>query len=304
MAVITTGNHPAQYWPGVKAFVGNSYREHPTTWSKLFTKTDSDKKYEEYVGLTNFGLPQVKSEGAAIYMDSQQQGYTTRLTNVGYGLGFVVTHEEIADKQYPALANRYSRDLVKSFVEGKETNGANIYNRAFNATYVGGDGVSLCNSAHPYIYGGTWSNVPAVPADLSEASLEDALTAINTFQGERGRHIAVRGHTLVVDTSNEFNGYRLLNSIKQPDSASNNPNAVKDMGALPGGMVVNVWFDNPGAWFIKTNLEGEGLLYQEREAFTFDRDNDFLTKNALAAGYERYAFGWNSAYAIYGVDAP
>ena len=48
----------------------------------------------------------------------------------------------------------------------KEIVGANIYNRAFNSSYVGGDGVSLLNANHPNVAGGTFSNTISVASDL------------------------------------------------------------------------------------------------------------------------------------------
>lgn len=304
MGVMTTGSNPALMWPGVKAATEGQYKRWPTTWSKIYEKVSSDKAYEEYVGLTGFGLAQIKDQGRATYIDSSQQGYTARLTNVAWSLGYTVTHENIVDNQYPALAKRYSSDLVRSFAETKEINGANPLNRAFNASYTGADGVSLCNTAHPNIHGGTWANKPAVDADLSEAALEDAIIALRGFTDDRGNRINVGAAKLIVARQEEFNAYRILNSIKQPGTANNDPNAVMDSGNLPGGMVVNVWLDSPHAWFIKTDMVNDGLIYQEREGFRFSQDNDASTMNFSAFGYERYVFGFNNPRAIYGVNGP
>ena len=37
-----------------------------------------------------------------------------------------------------------------------------------------------------------------------------------------------------------------------------------------------------------------------REAISFQQDNDFDTKNAKAACYERYSFGWTDWRGVYG----
>ena len=37
---------------------------------------------------------------------------------------------------------------------------------------------------------------------------------------------------------------------------------------------------------------------------SFERDNDFNTKNALALGYERYSCGIVDPRAIYGTEGP
>ena len=53
--------------------------------------------------------------------------------------------------------------------QAKEQNGALILNRAFTSTYVGGDGVQLCSTAHTTTPGLTYANRPTTDADLSEA---------------------------------------------------------------------------------------------------------------------------------------
>ena len=42
------------------------------------------------------------------------------------------------------------------------------------------------------------------------------------------------------------------------------------------------------------------MLAYQRESISFDQDNDFDTKNAKAAAYERYSFGIGDWRGIYG----
>ena len=184
--IITTGSHPKALWPGVKAWWGMTYNEHITEYDKLFDKDSSSKNYEEIVQSTGFGLVPVKGQGQGIQYDSQVQGFTTRFTHVAYGLGYIVTKEELDDNLYMELSKSRSASLAMSFRQTKENVAANIYNRAFSSTYTGGDGKALCATDHPNTSGGTFSNKPSVDADLSEASLEDATIALMGFQNDRG----------------------------------------------------------------------------------------------------------------------
>lgn len=171
--LITTGSHPKALWPGVKAWWGRSYNDHQEEWPMLFDRSSSDKNFEEDVQLTGYGLAPRKSEGSAVQYDSEVQGFTTRYTHIAYALGYIVTQEEIDDNLYMEVSRPRAAGLARSFRQTKENVAANIYNRAFNSTYKGGDGVELCSTAHPNTTGGTFANKPAVDADLSEASLED-----------------------------------------------------------------------------------------------------------------------------------
>lgn len=301
--IITTASHPKALWPGIKAWWGQVYDEHPEEYSKLFDSDTSRQNYEEDVQLTGFGLAPVKAEGSGVAYDSEIQGFTTRYTHVAYALGYIVTKEELDDNLYEQVSRRRAAALAMSFRQTKENIGANIYNRAFNGTYLGGDGVSLCSTSHPNTSGGTFANTPTVAADLSEASLEDALTALMGFQNDRGLLINVMPRSLIVARQNWWNANRILKSAYTPSTANNAVNVLVATNALPEGIVMNHYLTSPNAWFVRTNIQN-GLKYYSRVGIQFDQDNDFDTMNAKAKGYERYSFGWTDPRAIYGVNGP
>jgi hypothetical protein len=301
--IITTASHPKALWPGIKAWWGQVYDEHPEEYSKLFDSDTSRQNYEEDVQLTGFGLAPVKAEGSGVAYDSEIQGFTTRYTHVAYALGYIVTKEELDDNLYEQVSRRRAAALAMSFRQTKENIGANIYNRAFNGTYLGGDGVSLCSTSHPNTSGGTFANTPTVAADLSEASLEDALTALMGFQNDRGLLINVMPRSLIVARQNWWNANRILKSAYTPSTANNAVNVLVATNALPEGIVMNHYLTSPNAWFVRTNIQN-GMKYYSRVGIQFDQDNDFDTMNAKAKGYERYSFGWTDPRAIYGVNGP
>lgn len=298
MSVITTGSHPKALWPGVKAWWGVSYDKHPKQWSMIFDEKTSDKSYEEEVEATGFGLAPVKSEGAAVSYTSHTQGAVTRYTNVAYALGFIVTKEEMDDNQYEKLAKSRTESLAFSMATTKEIVHANVLNRGFNSSYTFGDGKELLATDHP-VTGGTQSNELAVAADFSEASLEDLLIMINTAKNATGLQIALKGQKLIIPPQLMFDAERVLKSTLRSGTADNDTNAVKNMGLLPGGVVVNHYLTDEDAWFVKTNAP-HGLTHFKRKAIEFSRDSDFDTENAKAKAYERYSCGATDWRGIYG----
>lgn len=298
MATITTSNHPKDLWPGIIAHFGHTYNEHTEEFSQVFDKETSDKAYEERVQYTGLGLAAAKSQGASIGYDDTQQGYVSRATNVTYAIGAVVTREAIEDGKYETVAKRLSKGMAFSLRQTKENIAANILNRAFSGSYLGGDGVALCSTAHPEV-GGNQSNHIATSADLSEASLEDLLIQIMQATTARGLKISLIGQKLVVPPALVFEATRILKSQLQSGTANNDVNALKAMGLLPGGIVVNHYLSDSDAWFVKTNAP-EGLIYQERRSYEFTQDNDFDTENAKMKATERYAFTWGDWRTIYG----
>lgn len=306
MPVITSGLHPKAMWPGVKHWWGNKYNKHPTEWSDLVDTDTDSRKYVELVQDTGFGLGAVKPEGNGIVYDYNIQGFTTRLTHVTYALGYMVTMEELQDNLYEEVSRIRSAANAFSMRQTKENVVAAIYNRAFTAGFVGGDGVTLCNTAHPTQFGGTYANKPTVDADLSEASLEDAVIAIMGFQNDRGLLISVMPRKLLVARAEWFNATRILKSVLQNDTANNAINALRVTNSIPEGVAVNHYLTSPRAWFLRTNIpkEAGGLCLYQRMGIEFDQDNDFDTKNAKAASVERYSVGWGDPRCVYGVNGP
>jgi hypothetical protein len=249
---ITTGGIAKMLWPGVNAVWGKEYVEHPQEWRELFDPEDSSLNYEEDVLMPGFGLAPVKAEGASIQYDSTSQGFTSRYTHVAYGLGFIVTREAIDDNQYEKKAIGSTRDLAFSFRQTKENVAANVYNRAFNSAYVGGDGKELLATDHPNQVG-TYSNELGTPADLSEAAIEDLCIQIMNATNDRGLKVSLMPKSLIVPTSLVFEAQRILKSAGQSGTANNDLNALKSMGVFPEGAKANHYLADTDAWFIRTN---------------------------------------------------
>ena len=298
--VIATSNHPKFLWPGVTAIWGKEYADHQTEYTDLFDSYNPQTlAYAEDVQNVGFGLVPVKAQGAAVTYTSEVQGFITRYTPVAYALGYIVTHEELKDDLYMQVSASRAPSLARGFRQTKERVGANVYNRATNASYLGGDGVALLSTAHPNTSGGTWSNKLAVDADLSEASLEDLLTQLADAEDDQGLNINLMAKGLSVATANWWNANRILKSVYQTGTANNDISVIVATNALPMGVKMNHYFTDTNAWFVRTNCPN-GMKYWEREAISLTQDNDFSTKNALSMGYERYAFGWTDPRAVFG----
>jgi hypothetical protein len=299
--VINTSNHPKALWPGVKAWWGRAYDDHQEEYTDLFDTYSSDKNYEEDVQLTGFGLAPQKAQGAGVTYDSEVQGFTTRYTHIAYALGYIVTYEELQDNLYTEVSNTRSASLARAFRQTKERVAASVYNRAFTSGYNGGDGVTLINTAHPNTSGGTWSNKLTVDAELSETALEDLIVQMMGATDDRGLLINLMPKSLHVSPANWFNANRILKTVFQTGTANNDLNMIKALNALPGGVKLNHYLTSTTAWFLRSNVPN-GMKFYQRQAISFDQDNDFDTMNAKAKGYERYSFGWTDPRAVWGSD--
>lgn len=301
---ITTASFAKALFPGVKAWYGQTYDEFPVEWNKLVDSETSRRAFEEWVGTSGLGLLAQKAEGAPITYDTMRQGFTTRMTPVVYASGFVITREAYEDDLYDVVGKQRAQALAKSVRQTKEIIVANLYNRAFNTSYRGGDGATLIASAggggdssHPNVAGGTWTNGPSVAVDLSESALEQAVIDIESFTDDRGLKISYMPKCLIIPKELQFEAARILKGEWQVNSAERNINVLKTMGSIPE-IIVNHYLTDTDAWFIRTNVQ-QGLKWIERRGDEFGTDEDFDTENAKYKASFRGVAGWVDARALY-----
>ena len=304
MPTITSSAFAKSLWPGVKTWFGHAYKEHSPEWNKLVDVEKSSKAFEEDVSTRMFGLASVKDEGAPIQYDDMSQEFVTRYIHTVYALGFIITREAHEDALegggLSSLGSVGSKGLAYSMRQTKETVVANLYNRAFDSNYVGGDGLEMCSVLH-LSASGTQSNELNPAADLSEAALEDACILISKFVDSRGLNISARPKCLVIPVDLEFIANRILNSSLRVDTANNDLNSLKAMGKIPK-VETNHYLDDTNNWFIRTNVANGPKLYQRRRV-EFRNDSEFDTENAKYKATERYSTGWSDWRGILGSEA-
>ena len=271
--------------PGLNALFGLEYNRYENQHAEIFTTETSDRAFEEEVMLSGFANASVKPEGSAVTFDNAQETYTSRYQHETVALAFAITEEAIEDNLYDRLSSRYTKALARSMANTKQVKAANVLNRAFNSSFTGGDGKELCATDHPTIFG-TVKNELSTAADLSETSIEQALIDINAFTDERGLKIAARGMKLIIPSDLQFTAQRIMNSDNRVGTADNDINAIKSMGMIPQGYVVNNYLTDTDAFFIITDVPN-GLKYFERSPIKTSMEGDFDTGNVRYKARER-----------------
>lgn len=300
-AVITRSTHPDALWPGVMEWFGLEYDEFPDIYPQLFDEVDGELATERLIEATGFGLARKKTESSPITYDSDGEGYATLATPSVLGLGYQVTREELEDNLYSEVSMPRAESLAFSMHTTIELIHANVFINAFSSSYVYGDGQPLCSASHP-TKSGTQSNLPTTNADFSEASLEDMIKRIYLAQNSRGLQISLSPRKIVVSAADMFNATRILESQLRTSTANNDINAIKQMGLIPEGALVNPYFgvEATQAWFILTSVKkNKGLLSIWRRYPELEKDNDFDTENLKAKTTARFVASvadWRSVY--------
>jgi len=285
--------------PGLNALFGLEYARYGEEHKEIYETETSERSFEEETKLSGFSAAPVKDEGTAIAYDNAQETWTARYQHETIALGFSVTEEAIEDNLYDSLSARYTKGLARAMAYTKQVKGAATLNNAFTAGYNYGDGVVLCSTAHPLVSGGTNSNTLATAADLNETSLEAAAIQIAGWSDERGLLIAARPRKLIIPPGLMFVAKRLLDTELRVGTTDNDINALKSMGTISGGSVVNHFLTDSNAWFITTDIPN-GLKHFVRTPLANSMDGDFDTGNVRYKARERYSFGVSDPLAIFG----
>jgi hypothetical protein len=280
--------------------VRGEYDQIPKVWDKIFTVKKSEMAVERSTQMRFLTLPSYKAEGSATTFDNNAgQRFTWNFVNQAVALGYAITREAIDDNLYKTQFQPTNLGLKTSFAQFKEIVTANVLNNAttYN-TQLGGDGVALCSTAHPYDFG-TWANRPSVDVDLNESSLLNAQTSIpQNFVDEAGLRIQAEAERLVVPQALEPIALRLLKAQLQPNAASNNPNVIPLTAGGVKDYICWRYLTSTTAWFLTTNIKG--LIVMDRNPFEMDMWVDNVTDNLLVKAYERYSQGYNDPRCIWG----
>ena len=243
--------------------------ENPKIYTKLFNVETSDRKFERHVSYALFTDSPLKAEGADYTTQLIQQGYTKDFTHLEFGLGFEITQTAQEDDVYDVV-NQYGTGLARSCRVTQETYGAAVLNDGFT-TETTPDGLSLFNTAHTLITGGTARN--RRDAALSYTSLQQALIDMaNDQKSDEGFFTSsVSGYELWVPPALMMTAYRLVDSSGLPSSADNDINPLNKQYSIT--VVVNPYLGaavggSDTAWFLVYKGKRTGLITYNRVGIT------------------------------------
>ena len=152
-------------------------------------------------------------------------------------------------------------------------------------------------------------------ADLSEGSLESAITQIQKIADDRGILVGASATSLHIPTDLWATADQVLGSpgstnvaaqtggFPAPTAAqaavlANRINSVRHMGMVPEGFYINRRFSDTNAWFVKTDVPNGTKMFV-RTPLQTKMEPDFDTGNLRFKARERYSFGvsdWRGWY--------
>ncbi len=277
------------------------YDQRKDEWKGVFKEiTGKPRSYHEEVYLYGMNMAPEVPDGDPVSYGEGGELYVARAQYRVWGLAFALTKVLVEDGDHISMGSTFAAHLAQSQIETKETVLANVLNRAFNASYPGGDGVSLSSNAHPMVTG-TFSNILATPAALSQTSLEQLLVQIRQATDARGKKINLTPRALVVSPANVFQADVLLNNPLRAGTANNDLNPVRNMNLLQDGQKNMSRLTSNTAWWVKTGVE-KGLMLVNRRPLEKSMEGDFETDSSRYKCTSRWIPLWLDPRDVYGTS--
>ena len=275
------------------------YEQREDEWKgPLREQTGIPRNYHEEPVLYGFGAAPEVPDGSPITYQAGGVLFMKRYQYRVWGLAFALTQVLVEDGDHIRIGQIYARHLGQSLVETKETLCANIFNRAFNASYTGGDGVPLVSTAHP-IVNGTASNQLSTAAALSQTSVEQMLIQVRNAVDNNGKRIRLMPRAITCSPNNVFQAEVILQSALRTGTTNNDINPVKSMKLLKEGQYNMSRLTSTTAWWINTDAP-EGLKLMMRRGLKRSMEGDFETDTMRYKATERYIPGWTDWRGAYG----
>ena len=285
--------------PTLNRFTFNRLRERPSQFARYVNVQNSTRAWEDSFEASGFGPLARKAELAPTMLDEPIKLGGVRFIHDSFALGFLVSEEMREDEQYN-MVNELAGSLGRSARITAELYGHDVLNNGFNATkYVGRDGLSLFNTAHPLRgTGGTYGNTPAVPIDISQAGIEAAIATFDNMVDDRGITTEISPRILLVAPGDRMMAKRLLNSAGMPGTNNNDINPLADEGLT---LMVSNWLTDPDAWFVLAGASESPIQFFWRkrpDTKTWDDDNADGTyhkiKQRHSTGFNDWRGAWGS----------
>lgn len=280
------------------------YEQRADEYKAVFAESNGiARAYHEEPMLYGFGSAPELPDGQPVTYDQGGVLFTKRYPYAVYGLAFALTKVLVEDGDHIRVGSTFAKHLAQSMIETIETVTANHLNRAFNTSYLGGDGSALVVNSHADAIGGaagaaSRSNLLTTSAALSQTSLEQMIIQIRQAEDPRGKKIRLTPKKLVVAPGNELQAEVLINSVLRAGTNNNDLNPIKSKGLLREVVSLSR-LTSATAWFVQTDAP-EGMKVLWRRKTEKGMEGDFETDSVRYKSTMRFGSGWTDWRAMFG----
>lgn len=248
------------------------------------------------------GLASEKTEGAPVQLGSIREGAITRYIARTFGLKLAITEEAMEDSKYPKALN-LARRLKRALAKTADIDATNMMNRAFNTSYVGGDGVCLGSASHTLPGGGTFSNIMSTPFSPSTAAVTIARAQVRQMPGHDGVTEGYTLETVLYPVQQEGVWDVILGSSMDPAAGNFAAINVVNQKMKLKGKALRHWNASTTNYGFLTDCKEERPRFywrrKPRSRTWVNNDHEVMLHSVTS----RWARGWSGARGFFGVNA-
>lgn len=276
--------------------------EIPMEYPNFLNEGTQDGPYIE--ALEMGGLPRQVKRGEAepiTYVDPMI-GPVKEYVDEEYALGVIISKKMVEDDQFGKMKNS-SRWLGRSVRLTQEYAAGAFLDDIFTGTLsTGVDNVSLINTAHPLLRGGTWSNLIPNNPQLGVTGLQAAFETGSRGVDVDGEPMPWTPSRLIVGIPDEWIAIQLTQSELEPFTSDNQVNAIKRK-LKNFSYFVSHFRTNERAWaLLDPTISDAHFLFRVRPEF--EDTYDFDTKAAKYSSRQRINVYFGSPRGWVGSNPP
>ena len=291
-------NYAELMLPGLRVLFNKHLKQKKDYVNEIFSVETSNKQAEYNQGTGSLGL--MEEWGASnnqVAYEDVNKGFKVTYLHRKYSKGMLLERELIDDELYGEIKKQV-RMLSQSVHLSRQNFGASIFNNAFNPTFAGPDGVSLCSASHPNSPVDTSVQGNVGTGVLNATNLEAARTAMKNLRDDKGNIMAIEPNMLIVPPALRKAALVIADSTGEPDVSDNNINVWK-------GSVDVLEFDfltSTTSWFLVDKERMKAFLHwYDRRKAKLEVDKEHFNAETLAYKVvARLSAGWDDYSFIYG----
>ena len=273
----------------------NQFVQVAQVFPTLYTLRTSNKARERATSIGGLGQFDEKIETQAAAEETPTQQYQKTFNHTPFAKTVPVSRELIDDEDWGWFGN-LGMQLGQAAARTMETQAAGVFNDAFaGATYVGEDGLSLCNS-HTNVDGGNSQGNTGTTA-LSAAAVKSTRTSMKGFTDYEGETIGITPNALVVPDGIEQDAWEIVRSNLKPGTSNNDANFYQGMFQL----FVWTYLSDANNWFMMDTMHAAmHLIWYMRSGLEVYGDGDLFVGKRRIGAYFRKSHGFIDWRWVYG----
>jgi len=265
--------------PGLRADFRDTYEQYPEEYPYFLKTGTTDIAEQSATIITGMNRLIERGDGEAVTYEDPKLGPKVMAVDKEFALGFILSRRTVEDDLY-GKANQGAKWLAHAARLTYEYRSAGLLDDAFaGATYLGIDGLSLCNSAHTLINSQTTvANTPASQISMSVTGVTACFDLFMLMKDENGDPIILNPDKLVIgnNSTDLHKAMQIFSSDKEPFTADNQDNAIKQRFGQIKPFVSHYKQSSKSYFFIDSKWNDSWLLVRRAVEFddTFDFDTD------------------------------